>query len=611
MIKNLNKNIITKFKSNIPIIAFFAVIVFAMLVNVFHPYLWGPDEPRVAELGREVFVTGNFITPHICGVPFVEKPPLFFDLIAGSYWLTGGPSPGAARIISALFGLLMLGCTFWFSRHWKKNSLAGVFAVMFLICMPQFYRITHMIVVDPGVGGFCVLALVIFAYYAFWDGSKNRRWPLYLFYISCAGAFLTKGVFCLFYIGLVSGAFILFARRWELIRKFLSPLPMLVFFIPVLLWAILFYVDAGRGGMYYFYQLFVNNTIGRFIHINMTLPGDSLKIVDVGIISPWYFYLQRAISMFGIALLFIPFIIIDGLRNWPITSKVCDLLAHRLFRKHGKLILIIKRFLSIIFGEKQKVDNIENIKNRDIKLFVILWAFLPIFLLSFSVIKEITYIIPSYAAMAILVGNWLYERLQSNSNFDFHLRDSYSYMYVVIPVILIAVLVPFLSLYVYLSLFILVMLFGLIIFIKYLKIREYSKIIFLVLAFVLSGVLIGNTPPLMMKTHLGKRCFYGLSKYVWKEVGSKKLYVYMLEETLYGSIPFYGNRTTPLITDYGGLNKVLNSPKESYVIVSRGLLKEFKESSSIYDRTLKHCRLIYLPFNDLVNKYLLIHNRRT
>ncbi len=41
------------------LILFILTIIFSMLINVFHPYLWGPDEPRVAEIARETFVGGN------------------------------------------------------------------------------------------------------------------------------------------------------------------------------------------------------------------------------------------------------------------------------------------------------------------------------------------------------------------------------------------------------------------------------------------------------------------------------------------------------------------------------------------------------------------------
>ena len=151
-----------------------------MLINVFHPYLWGPDEPRVAEIAREAFVSGNYITPHLCKLPFVEKPPLYFDLVALSYAI-GGVTPGTARLVSALLGCLMLGAAFWMGYCWG-GIRRGVFATALLIMMPQFYRTTHMIVTDVGVGAFCALALGLFMYYAYWTEDKKTNGH-YIFFI--------------------------------------------------------------------------------------------------------------------------------------------------------------------------------------------------------------------------------------------------------------------------------------------------------------------------------------------------------------------------------------------------------------------------------------------
>jgi 4-amino-4-deoxy-L-arabinose transferase len=44
--------------------------------------LLGPDEPRYASIGREMARSGDWITPHLWGAPWFEKPAL-------TYWMTG------------------------------------------------------------------------------------------------------------------------------------------------------------------------------------------------------------------------------------------------------------------------------------------------------------------------------------------------------------------------------------------------------------------------------------------------------------------------------------------------------------------------------------------
>lgn len=50
------------------------VVAMAMITGIHHDYLWSPDEPRVAEIARETLIDGHWITPHLCGLPFLEKP---------------------------------------------------------------------------------------------------------------------------------------------------------------------------------------------------------------------------------------------------------------------------------------------------------------------------------------------------------------------------------------------------------------------------------------------------------------------------------------------------------------------------------------------------------
>ena len=56
--------------------------------------LWTPDEPREAEIGREMWLVPT-IVPRLNGESFIEKPPLYYWTVAGAYALFGGPSAAA------------------------------------------------------------------------------------------------------------------------------------------------------------------------------------------------------------------------------------------------------------------------------------------------------------------------------------------------------------------------------------------------------------------------------------------------------------------------------------------------------------------------------------
>src|SRR3954471_4931047 len=66
--------------------------------------LVGPDEPRYAQVAREMFERGDWITPTLGGFDWFEKPALLYWLQIVAYKIFG-VTEFAARFGSALFGL--------------------------------------------------------------------------------------------------------------------------------------------------------------------------------------------------------------------------------------------------------------------------------------------------------------------------------------------------------------------------------------------------------------------------------------------------------------------------------------------------------------------------
>ena len=82
---------------------FAAIIVFVYFSGLTIPLL-GPDEPRYAQIAREMFLRGDWITPKLGGFDWFEKPALLYWLQIVSYKLFG-INEFAARFGSTLFGL--------------------------------------------------------------------------------------------------------------------------------------------------------------------------------------------------------------------------------------------------------------------------------------------------------------------------------------------------------------------------------------------------------------------------------------------------------------------------------------------------------------------------
>lgn len=86
------------------------------------------DEAYYAEAAREMVVSGDWTTPHYNFEPRLQKPVLFYWLIAGTY-LAAGVSEFNARLWSALSGLGVAWVAFLVGRRWfgpGEGLLAGV-----------------------------------------------------------------------------------------------------------------------------------------------------------------------------------------------------------------------------------------------------------------------------------------------------------------------------------------------------------------------------------------------------------------------------------------------------------------------------------------------------
>jgi len=81
--------------------------------------LVGPDEPRYAQVAREMFERGDLITPTLGGMPWFEKPALLYWLMMASYRVFG-VNEYAARFGPAMCGLITAAFVWWTARNVEK-----------------------------------------------------------------------------------------------------------------------------------------------------------------------------------------------------------------------------------------------------------------------------------------------------------------------------------------------------------------------------------------------------------------------------------------------------------------------------------------------------------
>ena len=99
---------------------FLAIAVFYLYGLGFLP-LVGPDEPRYAQIAREMFIRRDLVTPTLGGMPWFEKPPLLYWMMMASYRLFG-VSEFSARLGPALSGLATAAFVWWFARSARNTG---------------------------------------------------------------------------------------------------------------------------------------------------------------------------------------------------------------------------------------------------------------------------------------------------------------------------------------------------------------------------------------------------------------------------------------------------------------------------------------------------------
>lgn len=151
--------------------------------------LWNPDEPRYAQVAREMLLRHDFLVPHLNSEIYYDKPPLFFALIALSYKAFGGVSALSARFPSALFGILTLVLVFSLGRR-LEDSKTGFLSSLVLATSFLYFWLARRANIDSTLTFFTTLSISAF----FLGGTKEgRRWPYYLLgYVSAAFGFFTK-----------------------------------------------------------------------------------------------------------------------------------------------------------------------------------------------------------------------------------------------------------------------------------------------------------------------------------------------------------------------------------------------------------------------------------
>ena len=191
--------------------------------------LLGADEPRYAQVAREMLERHDWIVPTLGGQTWLEKPPLFYWQAMLAYAVFG-VSDWAARLPGALDAmLLVMGVYFFLRRLHPGFALDGALMAASTAAVVGF---AHAASTDMPLAATFTLAML--SWYLWWKTS--RRFELALFYIFLALAVLAKGPVAPLLAGVVIVLFALAAHDSRILLRALWIPGMVLFALLALPW---------------------------------------------------------------------------------------------------------------------------------------------------------------------------------------------------------------------------------------------------------------------------------------------------------------------------------------------------------------------------------------
>jgi 4-amino-4-deoxy-L-arabinose transferase-like glycosyltransferase len=319
--------------------------------------LVGADEPRYAEVAREMLARNDYVTPFLYGHPWLEKPALYYWRAMFAF-REFGIHDWSARLPSASFAFTLIVLIYLHMRRFRPGgqldaalitaSCAGIIA---------FSRgaSTDMQLAAP----FCIGMLGWYAWYE--TDSKFWLFDLYFF---VGAATLAKGPIAPFMALAIIFSFAALRREWTILRRSLWIPGIILYLAMVLPW----FIAVQHRNPVFLRVFFLQHNLERF--------ATDLYKHEQG---AWYY---------------LPVMLL-GLTPWAVIAIAALVDAVQISFAEWRARRVKVRYI----GHHRAGDAFPE--------FLVLWALFPIVFFSFSKSKLPGYVLPSLPPLTILAGDYL------------------------------------------------------------------------------------------------------------------------------------------------------------------------------------------------------------
>lgn len=279
-------------RNSIAWLAILLIFSFVYLGSLSSPAIFDDADATHAEAAREMVANHDWVTLHVDGIRYLEKPPLPYWLVASCYRIFG-VNEAATRLPTALaILLLMILAADWARRAF--GARASVYAPLLVVTSFGFYLFSR-ILIPEALLALLIAGALYFAMLALDREGSSRLW--YLSYACLSLAVLAKGLVAIIFVVGTVLLYLLITGEWNRWREFRLGTGTLLFFLIATPWHLL--AEQRSPGFFWFY--FVNEHILRFL--GKRFPKDYNKLPSIAYwalhfvwLFPWSLFLARSVE---------------------------------------------------------------------------------------------------------------------------------------------------------------------------------------------------------------------------------------------------------------------------------------------------------------------------